>query len=293
MPGYHLPYFTAAATGIYERHGISVEIVDPAPGPANARAVAYGRYDFCLTSVAHFLHARADEPELPAKFVFMVARRPHMSAFVVEGRAIESFHDLDGAAVLGEAESPFVREYLALLRHLDAEPGELIEVPYEDVFEALVQGRGDVAADFVDLRPRFDAVAAPRGERIRALPFFAAGIDIYGSGLVTSQRMIDERPADVAATVRAVHDALLATRESPATGLDALAERFDDVDRRRAVEGWTAGAALIFGEDGDLGAMDAEVWQRTLAYHAATHGTPELEPSAVFEPGFLPVRAAG
>src|SRR5919204_591688 len=86
MPGYHLPYFTAAANGLYAAHGLDVEIVDPEPGPENTRAVALGTYDACLTSVAYFLRAKAADPALPAKFVFMVARRTHMAAFCAGDR---------------------------------------------------------------------------------------------------------------------------------------------------------------------------------------------------------------
>jgi ABC-type nitrate/sulfonate/bicarbonate transport system substrate-binding protein len=62
MPGYHLPCFAGAVTEIYARHGLEVEIIDPEPGPDNVRAVAEGRYDVCLTSVAHFLRAKARRP---------------------------------------------------------------------------------------------------------------------------------------------------------------------------------------------------------------------------------------
>ncbi len=151
MPGYHLPCFTAAASDIPEGHGLRLEIVDPEPGPENVRAVAAGRYDFCLTSVAHFLGAKRDEPELPVKFVFMVARRTHMAAFVVEGRRaahgrpVETLQDLDGTVLLGAANSPFVREYLSLARALGIEVRDIVEMPYERLMEALAEGKGDVA----------------------------------------------------------------------------------------------------------------------------------------------------
>ena len=61
-----------------------------------------------------------------------------------------------------------------------------MELPYAEIEAALAQGRGDVAADFVDLHPRFAAAAEPYGVTIDCLPLHEAGIDVYGSGLVTS-----------------------------------------------------------------------------------------------------------
>src|SRR5919202_3264113 len=101
MPGYHLPLFAAAATGIWQEHGLEVELVDPYSGPANARAAAMGRYDACLTSVAHFLRAKAEEPEVEARFVTMVAHDTHMAVFARRQSGIRAFDDLEGASVLG------------------------------------------------------------------------------------------------------------------------------------------------------------------------------------------------
>src|SRR5438270_7498693 len=139
IPGYHLPCFAGSALQIYRRHGLTVEIVDPEPGPANVLAVTAGRYDMCLTSVAHFLNALREQPALDARFIFMLARQSHMAAFVVDrrvaehGRIIRSHDDLDGASVLGETDSTFVREYLTFLARIGAGPGRIIETPYEEI----------------------------------------------------------------------------------------------------------------------------------------------------------------
>lgn len=295
MPGYHLPYFTAAAIGLYEEHELEVEIVDPEPGIENVRAAARGAYDACLTSVAYFLRAKGEEPELPVKFVFMVARRTHMAAFCLAGRETasgrvpETLEGLAGAALLGSAESPFVREYLSALDELGVAPGPLVELAYEEVMDALAAGRGDVAADYLDLLPAFEAAAAPRGVEVRALPFYRAGLDLYGSGLVVSTRLLESRPEAVGRLVDALRAALRATRRRPQIGLPLLTSRFPDASERRILDGWRAGEPLIFGDDGEasLGAMDEATWERTIAHHAATHGTPPLPAAAAYDGSFL------
>jgi NitT/TauT family transport system substrate-binding protein len=291
IPGYQLPCFAGGTDDIFHGHGLSIEILDPLPQAENVLAVASGRHDLCLTSVAHFLAARRRDPDLEARFVFMVARQSHMGAFVVRGRtathgrSITSHRDLDGASLLGDPGSTFAREYTTLLGRLGARRGPAIDVPYEEIGQALAEGRGDVAADFVDLLPRFQAAADAFGVRIDCLPFHAAGIDIYGSGLVTSTRLLRERPDTVRAAVAAFREALLASHDDPALGLEALIDHVPTADPALVLAGWEAGAPLIFdAETTELGTMSADKWRRTLEYHADAYGGPrDIDVATVFD----------
>lgn len=293
IPGYQLPCFAGAARDIYRHHGLSVEIVDPDPGPANVLSVAAGRYDMCLTSVAHFLGAKTAAPDIDARFIFMLARKSHMAAFVVDGRVashggvISTHADLDGASILGADDSAFVKEYLAFLTRIDARPGPLVPERYEQILPALLAGRADVAADFVDLHPRFQAEADAAGARIAALPFHEAGVDIYGSGLVCAGRLLRESPELVRAAVGAFHEAVMLSREDPFAGLDVLVEHVPSANPDLVVAGWETGSSLIFDaapNDGPLGTMDSDKWRRTLAFHADAYGVPgNIDPGSLYE----------
>src|SRR5436305_13902003 len=166
MPNSYLPQLAARAGGIYERHGVVVDLVEPEPGPASAAAVARGDYDVCLTSVPYYLWARDEDPGLDARFVFMLSRRTHMTAFVVEDRRaalggpIRSFADLAGATLAmrtapGEPrrglsqrmfvahEARLARDYLALLDMLGLEAGPIIDVGERPALEACLAGAAD------------------------------------------------------------------------------------------------------------------------------------------------------
>lgn len=290
IPGYQLPCFAGAAQQIFGRHGLTVEIIDPVPGPDNVLAAAAGRHELCLTSVAHFLNAKRQQPDLDARFVFMLARQTHMTAFVVEdrparhGRPITAHSDLAGASVLGEPDSAFVREYSTCLRWLGIRPGAVVPTPYEATEHELLTGRGDVAADFLDLLPRFQAVADGPGLRIRALPFYAAGIDIYGSGLVAGRRLLEDDPGILRAVLEAFHAAVLVSRADPEAGLAELIEHIPTADPALAIAGWNAGSQLVFDKDSPLGAMSEEKWRRTIEFHADAYGSSShVNPSEVYE----------
>jgi NitT/TauT family transport system substrate-binding protein len=293
MPGYHLPLYAGEAHGIWKRHGLDIVLVDPEPGPANAAAVAAGRYDACLTSVAHFVRAKAADRALAAKFVFMVARHAHLTAFVIDGRPAEhgrpivDFADLEGASFVGSAEETFGREYLVLMDTLGFEPPRTLGLPYNRWWGALAAGEGDVVLDFLDLLPRYQGAADAVGERVRALPFLEAGIDFYGSGLVAGAHLIESRPDVLRRFTAALRDALLATRRDPERAFDTMRESFPGLERERTLAGWRAGSPLVFFEE-ELGAMEDEKWRRTLEHNAAVQDAPVLELEEAFDPSFVP-----
>src|SRR5688572_29582351 len=101
MPVHHLPYLAAAADGLFADHGLDVEVLHPASGPENVRRVASGGSDFCLTSVAHYLTARARFGDLAARFVSAVVQRHPIAGLVAADSVIRTPSDLSGRRVGG------------------------------------------------------------------------------------------------------------------------------------------------------------------------------------------------
>ena len=170
----------------------------------------------------------------------MVARQTHMAAFVVRGRPGPRTAAGSRRTPISTARrcsairtSAFAREYTRAARAGSAfGPDRMSRWRTARSKPRSPQGRGDVAADFVDLLPRFQAAADPFGVTIDCLPFHEAGIDVYGSGLVTSTRLLDEAPDRVARAVAAFREALLAEPRRPGARARQPAE--PDPDRRGA-----------------------------------------------------------
>ena len=140
----------------------------------SAVAVGRGDYDVCLTSVPYYLWARDENPDLDARFVFMLSRRTHLTAFVVEdrpaahGRPIRTYADLAGASLAMRTtpaagteglrlrmfhahEARLARDYLALLARLGLEPGPMVDVGTRSALEACLAGDADVSVEWVEL----------------------------------------------------------------------------------------------------------------------------------------------
>lgn len=247
-------------------------MLGPADGPENTRSVAEGDADFCLTSVNHYLRARDQWGDLPARFAAVVVRRSPMAAHVAADSGITAVADLAGRRVAGADDSGLAREYEGALAALGLPPSVLVPLPYGDWAPALGRGDIEVLPDFADLLPR---VRRQAGIEVRAVPL---GHEVYASGLVAADRV----PDDVVAAVRdALVQALERQRLDPKAGVDELARRWPDVEVGDAPEGWSLVEPNIF-TGATVGSMDRAGWERTLAHAAATHGLSPVAPETVY-----------
>lgn len=274
-PGYHLPYFAAASTGLFAAHGLEVEFLEPLKD-ASVESVATGDCDFCLTSVLHLMREKAAKPQLAARFVAMVMSRSPISALVPEDSPVRRPEDLAGLRVAGSPGNHHVDDYRAAMVTLGIKPPKIVPTPYGQAPAALGRGEVDVVADFAELVPRTRRQA---GIAVRPVRFH---LDIYASGLVGADRL----PADLVRRMRAaVVAALELQHRDPTAGLAAFSQRYPAVEPADALEGWALMEPGVFtGEE--LGSMDPHRWERTIAHVARTYGFALPAPETVYHPDY-------
>lgn len=294
LSGYHLPLW-AGLGGIFAARGLQVEIAEPQGRIGSVRSVASGRYDCCLTSVRNFIEAKEFDPRLAARYVLMVSRRSHIAAFTLArgtarpARSVEDFDQLNGASFLRYTDASYMGapEYLPLLQLLRLHPGAIIDVQYSELYEALAEGRGEVAVSWLNLLPDLHAIARRQNVHVQAFPFCKAGLNVYGSGIVASQDLMDTRPEVLQRFLLALREALEAVRRDPGIALRVFRERYPDRDTGRATDVWNAGKQLIFGDDDAqdaLGTMDTATWRATIEHHARSYGSAYFSPQEAFDP---------
>ena len=268
--------------GLFAEHGIDVEILDPSGGPDNAVRVGGGDSDFALTSVQHYLSARALHGDIPARFVAMVVQRSPIGALVPASSARYRPADLASCRVGGDPSNPQVVEFLATLDHRGIAPPTLVEMDVESARAALRQGQIDAIVALVD--------ALPRRRRQIGIPLRAVHVgrdDIYGSGVLAGDRVPDELVAQVRSAVVAALDA---QRRSPEAGLTEMADRYGDDRTDDAPEGWQMLQEFVF-TGVPTGSMDAGQWRTTLEFLCGARRLAVPDGEAVYRPSFLGVPA--
>ncbi len=218
--------------GLFAEQGVDVEILDPSGGPDNIVRVGAGDSDFALTSVQHYLSARAEHGDIPARFVAMVVQRSPIGALVPATSAVREPADLAGCRVGGDPTNPQVIEFLATLDHLGIDRPTLVEVVAGTGPAALGRGEVDAIVALVDALPRRRRQA---GIDLRAI--LVGRDDVYGSGVIAGDRLPDDLVAKMRAGVVA---ALEAQRLGPDAGLAQMADRYGDDRTDDAPEGWPA-----------------------------------------------------
>lgn len=267
------------ANGLFAHYGLDVEILEPAPGPANVARVASGGSEFCLTSVSHFLKAQRQAVQ-PARFVGIVVQRSPMAGMVAADGDIVDRARLSGARLGGPSDGELTAQYQAALAHWGYPRAPLVELPYGDAPGALGRGEIEVVTDYIDLLPRTRRQA---GIPLRAIP---VGPDAYSSGLVAG----DSLSPDLIVTMRAaVAAALERQRSDPEWGVAALCDRYPEVDPADAREGWALTEPNIF-TGVPVTTMDRGTWDFTLAHLSAAYGKPSPAPEQVYREELLATR---
>ncbi len=278
VSGLHLPAYAAADHGVFADHGIDVEFVDCVSTPggslgawsAMVSAVAEGEADFALTSVAYLLAGQAAaEGNLAARFAAVFHQRNPMAALVTADSKLESPEDLVGPRVAATG-SWFVEELEGALAHLGLAPSVSVDTP-SDVRAALAEGEIDVIPAWVDMPPTYSR----KGLEIRAIPL---EVDAYATGLVAADRLALELVSRMRDALAAGYDL---QREQPELGIDALRRRLPEISEDHLSTAWSVFEPYAFARPEPL-AMDAERWQRTIDYTAATHGLPSLPGEQVY-----------
>lgn len=261
-----------AADGLFAKHHLGVEIVDPESGrgPDNILRVAEGERDFCLTSVHHYLTALSKAGgHLLARFVAVVVRHSPLAAIVSEDAGLVGTSELHRLRLAASSDKPHGAEFVAALRARGDEPPEVVPLGIEGTGSALANGNVDGLVGFIDALPRWRRLS---GRPLRAVP---VGLPVYASGLVAADRL----SADVVGRMRtALVAALQSQRDSPDAGVTDLVARYPDIVAEEAVEGWRLIEPYIFG-GGEAGTMNIDEWRETLAFLCAARGlsTPAAE----------------
>lgn len=286
MSGLHLPAFAAAEGGLFAEHGIEVEFVDLLHASDQSLegfatrplAVAAGRADFALTSVAYLMAAQTmTSGRLPVRFAAISHQRNPICGIVLPDSDLFEAQDLAGRPAGIWSMPWFTQEYAGALAHMGLEAPKLVEFTDEYLDGALRRGEIDVIPTWMDMtlhyrsKPEFP---------FRVIPL---DIDVYTSGLVAADRLAPE-------IVEGVRDAFVAgyalQLERPELGIAAFRRRYPDVSEKHIRANWSLFEPYAFDRV-PPGSMDAGRWDATIDYMAATHELPVFPGERLYRPELL------
>lgn len=284
LSGVHLPAFAAAEGGLFADRGLEVEFVDLIHAPdfslqgfaMRPKAVAAGRADFALTSVAYLLAAQtATGGRLPVRFAAISHQRSPLCGIVRDDSELSDAQHLAGRRAARWRMPWFTADFAGALEHIGIEAPVIVDVS-EDLDAALGRGEIDVIPTWIDMIFHHRSAGFP----IRSIPL---DVDVYTTGLVAADRLAPELISSVREAFVAGYDLQL---EQPDVGIAGFRRRYPDVSEAHIRASWSRFQPYAFDRV-PPGTMDADRWEMTIEHTAKTHGLSTFPGERLYRPELL------
>lgn len=263
--------------GYFAEEGLALEIVPGGPNIDGVAAVASGANNFgSISSSPSLMLARA--AGLPIKCVAAGYQKHPFTYFSLTDSPIRTPQDMIGKKIGTQGTAQI------LLRALLAKNNIA-----EDQVEVVVMG-GDMAPlmsgqvqAVTGWQTNTNALSILGDKRVDMM-LWDAGIQLYANPYYTTDAMLDEHSDKVAAAIRAISRGWGAVMADPEAGVDALVERYPNLDKASEMKAVPLVLGFSFNEltkANGWGQMSAENWQAQIDTYDAlgqfANGAPKLE----------------
>ena len=174
------------------------------------------------------------------KLVGIFHDKSMMSVFYLKKSGITRVSDLKGKT-LGDAAwaaGPVLFPALALKHGLDPKSVKWTFFTPAAKGPSLLSGAVDAITTFVTDFPTYKDLARKSGNELRQLTFADNGMDIYSSGIATTDQRIRENPDLVRRFTHAIYKGIAWAVENPEKTVDYFVSRHPAVNRNLATKHW-------------------------------------------------------
>ena len=286
------PIYVCVDQGFCAEAGLDVEIVSGRGSTDAITRLTAGASDIGVADLGALMAARARENVAVTAVMSIFNKGPH--AFYVPAESgIRAIADLKGKTI---ATSPFTSSNVFLplvLKDAGLAPEDvtLVKADPGALGPMLVTGNADAIIAWMTDLTRYAGQAAEAGTTLTALPWSAAGLELYSAALIANDDFLAERPDVARRFVAAYAKSIAFERDHPAEAAASVQAIVPELAAEN-VEGSVRDALpLIFNEvterDG-LGGFDADRLAETWARVAAAQGLDpaELDPETVVDRSF-------
>lgn len=254
-------FYMALERGYYREVGLDVRIIEGGPTVDAAERVVANQADFGVGSAGLLVERARGRP-----VVALAALLQH-SPFVLLTRRDTGpahVHDLPGHRLMLETHADELLAYLAV-EHVPV--SALTILPHTGSVEPLARGEVDAMTAYTTSEP-YDL-------RLVGIPYQvisprSAGIDFYGDTIFTSERMLRDAPAAVAAFRAASLRGWRAALAEPGTAIDLILHRYaPHLDRSRLAFEAEEMTRLMIPDMVEIGYMHAGRWRHIAEGFAA------------------------
>lgn len=275
--------------GYYEEVGLNVEAVRGFGGIRTVNEIDQGLFDFGYGDPLAVVLNRNNGGR--TKMIGAInSRWPSGLCFITERHQIEEPEDLKGLVLAGGQNSPMQFLVPAWLERngVDRDEVELMQLQPSVVTTSLVEGTVDAAECWLgNSMAIFETRAREAGVTLDWIEYGKFNLDIYGNGLVTSEKMLLENPETVRRFVEATYRGYAYSKEHADEAASIVSRLYPvldpDITRQQVEE-----MADLLG-DGRLGWMEEDKVARTLDFLIEAYDIEaSITPRDIFTTEFIP-----
>ncbi len=258
--------------GFYSGVGLNVEAVRGFGGIRTVNEIDQGMFDFGYGDALAVILNRSNGGR--TKLVGAINNDwPSGLCYITSRHTIETPADLEGLTVGGgqaSAMQVLVPEWLEL-NGVARDAINLMQLDPAIVVNSLVEGQIDAGECWkANSMPIFHMRAAVSGHEIDWIPYAAFGLDIYGNGIVTSEKLMEENPELVRRFLEATYRGYQWVRDNPDAATDIVTSHYPVLDKDITRQQITELMELMSGGD-SLGWLEEDKVSRTLDFLAGAY----------------------
>ncbi|MEH6566862.1 MAG: ABC transporter substrate-binding protein [Halopseudomonas sp.] len=288
------PVYTGVQQGFFADEGLEVSIASGRGSTDAITKIATGQADIGSADIGALMAARAQDT-VPVSAVYMIFNQGPHAFFSLSDSGINSFSDIAGKKV---ATSPFTSSnaFLPLVLQANDMPADAVSLTKSDpgaLGPMLVTGNTDAIIAWVTNIALFKQQAASAGKDINVIRWSDAGLSLYSSAVVASDKFLSERPDVAKRFMRAFDKSLRFSNEHPEQAAADLHTMVPEVDAAVATAQIGDSMELVFNDiskaDG-LGAMTPERIATTWKWVAEANelSVDSLDPEVIVNRDFMP-----
>ncbi|MCK7545328.1 ABC transporter substrate-binding protein [Marinobacter bryozoorum] len=226
------PVYVGVQEGFFEEEGLEVSIASGRGSTDAITKIATGQADIGSADIGALMAAKAQDESLPVKAVYSIFNQAPHAFFTLAKNDISEMADMEGKKV---ATSPFTSSnaFLPLVLKENGMAEDAVNLTKADpgaLGPMLMSGSTDAIIAWVTNIALFADQAEATGNELVVLPWSDAGLELYSSSVVASERFLSERPDVAKRFMRAFDKSLKFTSENPRKAAEALHSMVPEVD---------------------------------------------------------------
>ncbi|WP_262401713.1 ABC transporter substrate-binding protein [Actinomadura sp. CNU-125] len=265
--GEHAPFYYGEKKGIYEKHGIALEIKAGQGSQKTVQATGAGQTDFGWADTPALLAAVDKGVPVKSLGVYLQTTPASVQSFESEGVAKPA--DLKGRTIAGTAGDALARTFPVFLRKNGIDPAE-VKVQNTDPagkMAAVMSGTVDGLMGFAN--DQGPTIASKSGKPMSYLRYADFGLNFFSNGLLAGERKLQSDEEIVEKMVAATSESWTAASSDPAGAVASMAGASEQLPANDVLtEQFKATLELLHtpATEGEAPGVNAEAdWRQTIA----------------------------